>query len=58
MAPGVKPEHVDYYTGLFAKVMATPEWKKLMQDGASTPPRSRARSTPTGWRAKRRGTLR
>ena len=34
MAPGVKPEHVSYYTSLFAKVMATPEWKKLMQDGA------------------------
>ena len=34
MAPGVKQEHVDYYTGLFAKVMATPEWKKLMEEGA------------------------
>jgi len=34
MAPGVKPEHVNYYIGLFEKVMATPEWKKLMQDGA------------------------
>ena len=34
MAPGVKPEHVNYYIGLFAKVMATPEWRKLMQDGA------------------------
>ena len=34
MAPGVKPEHVNYYVGLFAKVMATPEWKKLMQNGA------------------------
>ena len=34
MAPGVKPEHVNYYIGLFAKVMATPEWKKLMQEGA------------------------
>ena len=34
MAPGVKPEHVSYYTGLFAKVMATPEWKKLMEEGA------------------------
>jgi tripartite-type tricarboxylate transporter receptor subunit TctC len=34
MAPGVRPEHVNYYIGLFAKVMATPEWKKLMQDGA------------------------
>ena len=34
MAPGVKPEHVNYYLGLFKKVMATPEWQKLMQDGA------------------------
>jgi tripartite-type tricarboxylate transporter receptor subunit TctC len=34
MAPGVKPEHVNYYVGLFAKVMATPEWKKLMEEGA------------------------
>jgi tripartite-type tricarboxylate transporter receptor subunit TctC len=34
MAPGVKPEHVQYYIGLFKKVMATPEWQKLMEDGA------------------------
>ena len=34
MAPGVKPEHVQYYVGLFKKVMATPEWKKLMEEGA------------------------
>jgi tripartite-type tricarboxylate transporter receptor subunit TctC len=34
MAPGVKPEHVSYYVGLFKKVMATPEWKKLMEEGA------------------------
>ncbi len=34
MAPGVKPEHVNYYVGLFGKVMATPEWKKLMEEGA------------------------
>jgi putative tricarboxylic transport membrane protein len=34
MPSGVKPEHVAYYTGLFKKVMATPEWKKFMQDGA------------------------
>jgi tripartite-type tricarboxylate transporter receptor subunit TctC len=34
MAPGVKPEHVAYYTGLFQKVMATDEWKKLMEEGA------------------------
>jgi tripartite-type tricarboxylate transporter receptor subunit TctC len=34
MAPGVKPEHVQYYIGLFKKVMNTPEWKKLMEEGA------------------------
>ncbi|MFY9315813.1 MAG: tripartite tricarboxylate transporter substrate-binding protein [Burkholderiales bacterium] len=34
MAPGVKQEHVDYYVGLFKKVMDTPEWKKLMEEGA------------------------
>jgi len=34
MAPGVKPEHVQYYIGLFKKVMDTPEWKKLMEEGA------------------------
>src|SRR5688572_9765504 len=34
MPPSVKPEHVTYYTGLFKKVMATPEWKKLMEEGA------------------------
>src|SRR6185503_14021760 len=34
MPPGVKPEHVAYYTGLFKKVMATEEWKKLMEEGA------------------------
>jgi tripartite-type tricarboxylate transporter receptor subunit TctC len=34
MTPGAKPEHVAYYTGLFKKVMATPEWKKFMEDGA------------------------
>ena len=34
MPPGVKPEHVQYYVDLFKKVMATPEWKKLMEEGA------------------------
>ena len=34
MAPGVSPEHVQYYVDLFKKVMATPEWKKLMEEGA------------------------
>ena len=34
MAPGVKPEHVNYYLGLFKKVMGTSEWKALMQNGA------------------------
>ena len=34
MPPGVKPEHIAYYTDLLKKVMATPEWKKLMEEGA------------------------
>jgi putative tricarboxylic transport membrane protein len=34
MPPGVSKEQVDYYVGLFQKVRETPEWKKLMQDGA------------------------
>jgi tripartite-type tricarboxylate transporter receptor subunit TctC len=34
MAPGVKPDHVQYYLDLFKKVMATPEWQKLMEEGA------------------------
>jgi putative tricarboxylic transport membrane protein len=34
MPPGVKPEHVQFYVDLFKKVMATPEWNKLMEEGA------------------------
>jgi tripartite-type tricarboxylate transporter receptor subunit TctC len=34
MPPGVSQEHVQYYIGLFKKVMATPEWQKLMEEGA------------------------
>jgi putative tricarboxylic transport membrane protein len=34
MAPGVSQEHVQYYVDLFKKVMATPEWQKLMEEGA------------------------
>ena len=34
MPPGVSPEHVQYYVELFKKVMATPEWQKLMEEGA------------------------
>jgi len=34
MAPGVSQDHVQYYLDLFKKVMATPEWKKLMEEGA------------------------
>ena len=30
----VKPDHVEYYIGLFKKVMATPEWRDLMARGA------------------------
>jgi tripartite-type tricarboxylate transporter receptor subunit TctC len=32
--PGAKQEHVDYYVGLFKKVMATDDWKTFMQNGA------------------------
>ncbi len=34
MPPGVSKEHVQYYLDLFKKVMATPEWQKLMEEGA------------------------
>ena len=34
MGPGVKPEEVAFYQDLFAKVMATDDWKKFMKDGA------------------------
>jgi len=34
MAPEVKPDQVEFYGGLFKKVMATPEWKDLMERGA------------------------
>ena len=34
MAPGVTPEQVAYYIDLFKKVMATPEWNSLMEQGA------------------------
>jgi tripartite-type tricarboxylate transporter receptor subunit TctC len=34
MAPGVKPEQVDYYIALFKKVRALPEWKEFMDKGA------------------------
>jgi tripartite-type tricarboxylate transporter receptor subunit TctC len=34
MPPGVTPDQVAYYVDLFKKVMATPEWKKLMEEGA------------------------
>ena len=34
MAPGSKPEEVAYYVDLLKKVRETPEWKKLMEDGA------------------------
>jgi len=34
MPPGVKSEHVAYYVDLFKKVMATDDWKRLMEDGA------------------------
>jgi tripartite-type tricarboxylate transporter receptor subunit TctC len=34
MPPGVSKEAVAYYVDLFKKVRETPEWKKLMDDGA------------------------
>ncbi|MCS6920484.1 MAG: tripartite tricarboxylate transporter substrate-binding protein [Elioraea sp.] len=34
MPPGVRQEHVDYYLNLFARVVETPEWKSLMEQGA------------------------
>ncbi|MGE0564808.1 MAG: Bug family tripartite tricarboxylate transporter substrate binding protein [Pseudolabrys sp.] len=34
MPAGVKPDVVGYYVDLFKKVRETPEWKKLMEDGA------------------------
>ncbi|HEU4457710.1 MAG TPA: tripartite tricarboxylate transporter substrate-binding protein [Methylibium sp.] len=34
MPPGVKPDEVAYYTELFKKVRALPEWKDFMEKGA------------------------
>jgi putative tricarboxylic transport membrane protein len=34
MAPGATADQVNYYIELFKKVRETPEWKKLMADGA------------------------
>jgi tripartite-type tricarboxylate transporter receptor subunit TctC len=34
MPPGVSKDAVAYYVDLFKKVRETPEWKKLMSDGA------------------------
>jgi putative tricarboxylic transport membrane protein len=34
MPPGVSADQVQYYVDLFKKVMATPEWQKLMEEGA------------------------
>ena len=34
MTPGATEDQVDYYVELFKKVRETPEWKKLMADGA------------------------
>lgn len=34
MPPDVKPAEVAFYVDLFKKVMATDDWKKLMEDGA------------------------
>jgi tripartite-type tricarboxylate transporter receptor subunit TctC len=34
LPPGVSQDEVAYYVDLFKKVRETPEWKKLMSDGA------------------------
>jgi putative tricarboxylic transport membrane protein len=34
MPAGVTQEQVQYYIDLFKKVMATPEWQNLMEEGA------------------------
>jgi putative tricarboxylic transport membrane protein len=34
MSPGATPDQVNFYVELFKKVRETPEWKKLMVDGA------------------------
>jgi tripartite-type tricarboxylate transporter receptor subunit TctC len=34
MTPGATPEQVKFYTDLFAKVRALPEWKEFMEKGA------------------------
>jgi putative tricarboxylic transport membrane protein len=34
MGPGATPAQVAYYVDLLKKVMATPDWKKFMEDGA------------------------
>jgi tripartite-type tricarboxylate transporter receptor subunit TctC len=34
MPPGVSQDQVQYYVELFKKVRETPEWKKLMEEGA------------------------
>ncbi|HEX9463411.1 MAG TPA: tripartite tricarboxylate transporter substrate-binding protein [Alphaproteobacteria bacterium] len=34
MPPGVTQPQVDFYVGLFKKVMETDDWKKFMEDGA------------------------
>ena len=34
MGPGITPAQVAFYVDLFKKVMATPDWKRFMEDGA------------------------
>jgi len=34
MAPGATPDQVNFYVELFKKVRETPEWQKMMADGA------------------------
>jgi len=58
MAPGVKQEHVDYYTGLFAKVFDTPEWKDLMEQGAFNLTRLKGKECADWVSRRKRGTSR
>ena len=49
MAPGVTPDQVGYYTDLFAKIRALPEWKEFLAKGAFNDWRCRASPSSTGW---------
>ena len=56
MPPGVTPDQVAYYVDLFKKVRETPEWKKLMSDGAFNQTFMTGEEYPTGSRTRKSGT--